>query len=130
MKFSSGELQEMQATQDAHMMDTCLIAEPAKTTDNYNLPAKSWNWDEAEELDCGFDASPSKELLDQVPASTAVVRLPIATVVSHQARLRITHRFGVPLDTPITFDVIGTARQGPSGLMVWLSNVTDGTDGE
>ena len=128
MKFSPGELQDMQGVQEAHMMDTCLIAEPAKTTGTYNLQVDGWNWAQAEESDCGFDASPSKELLDQVPSSTAVVRLPIATVISHQARIRITHRFGVSLDTPVTFDVIGTPRQGPSGLLVWLANVTDGSD--
>ena len=129
MKFSLGELDDMRMAQEAHMMDTCLIAEPTKTTGGYNLPAESWNWDNAAESDCGFDASPSKELLDQVPTSTAVVRLPIDTVISNQARARVTHRFSIPESSPITYEVIGTPRQGPSGLLVWLKNVTDGSDG-
>lgn len=129
MRFSRGELDDMKTMQEAHMMDTCLIAEPAKTTDLYNLPINGWDWDEAEESDCGLDTSPSKELLDQVPSSTAVMRLPSEIVISAQARVRVTHRFGIPESDPVTYEVIGTPRQGPSGLLVWLKNVTDGTDG-
>lgn len=125
--FSSGELSDLRATQEAHMMDTCLIAEPTTTTNSYNLPSRSWNWVGATESACGFDASPSKELLDQVPYSEAVVRLPIGTTISNVARVRVTERFGVTESSPITFEVIGAPRQGPSGLLVWLKKVTDGS---
>ena len=111
------------------MMDTCLIAEPSKTTDRYNLTVNDWDWDAAEESDCGLNLNPSQELLDQVPTSTAVMRMPLETVISSKARVRVTHRFGVPLQAAITFDVIGTPRPGPSGLMIWLTTVTDGSDG-
>lgn len=128
LMFGRGELNDMRSTQELHMMDSCLIAEPTTSTDSYNLPSKSWNWDNAEQSMCGFNANPSKELLDQVPESQAVCRLPIETVLNHRSRIRITHRFGEAIDA-ITFDVIGTPRQGPSGLLAWLKKVTDGSDG-
>ncbi len=129
IRFSTGELDDFKSMQEAHMMDTCLIAEPAKTADSNNIPIDGWDWNTAEESDCGIDTSPGKEMLDQVPSSTAVMRLPIDTVVSAQARVRVTYRFGIPETSPVTYNVIGTPRQGPSGLLVWLTNVTDGTDG-
>jgi len=129
MQFSRGELDELRAVQEAHMLDTCLIAEPTKTTDIYNVPVEAWAWTTAEESVCGFDASPSQELLNQVPSSEAVVRLPVETVISHQARIRIMKRFGETQAAPLTFEVIGAPRLGPSGLLVWLKKVTDGSDG-
>src|SRR5688500_2029210 len=92
--FSRGELADMRDVQEAHMMDSCLIAEPTITTDADNVPEESFNWNDATQSICGFNASPSKELLDQVPSSEAVVRLPIDTDISNGARVRITKRFG------------------------------------
>lgn len=126
--FSRGELDDMRDVQEAHMMDTCLIAEPTKTTNESNLPVASYDWDEAEQSICGFDPSPSQELLDQVPNSEAVNRMPIDTVISNEAYIRITKRFGETID-PLTYQVIGSPRRGPSGLLVWLVSVTDGSDG-
>lgn len=128
MNFSPGELNDMREAQEAHMMDTCLIAEPAKTADSYNLPAESWDWTAAETSLCGFDSSPSQELLNQVPSSEAVLRLPIETILSNQARVRVTKRFDETQDTPMTYEVIGAPRSGPSGLLIWLKQVTDGSD--
>ena len=110
------------------MMDTCLIAEPTKTTNESNLPVAFFDWDEAETSICGLNPNPSQELLDQVPESQAVLRLPIDTVISNEAYIRITKRFDESID-PVTYHVIGTPRQGPSGLLVWLKRVTDGSDG-
>jgi hypothetical protein len=127
--FSDGELNDMRAVQEAHMMDTCLIAEPAVTTNEYNLPNETFDWDGAEQSPCGFDGNPSKEVLDQVPTSEAVMRLPIDLTVSSKARVRIIKRFGERQDSPATYEVIGESELGPSGQRVWLRKVTDGSDG-
>jgi len=128
LNFSRGELDGMRDAQEGHMMDTCLIAEPTKTTNESNLPVASYDWTEALESICGFNANPSQELLDQVPNSEAVVRLPVETTISNEAYVRITRRFDESI-TPMTYQVIGTPRQGPSGLQAWLVSVTDGSDG-
>jgi hypothetical protein len=129
MSFSPSELTDLRDAQQTHMMDTCLICEPTSTNDTYNLPAHTFDWDEAEESPCGLNASPSKELLSQVPNSEAVLRLPIGTTISNLARTRITKRFGETQSSPITYEVIGMPRLGPSGMLVWLKKVTDGSDG-
>jgi hypothetical protein len=126
--FSRGELIGMRDVQEAHMMDLCLIAEPTISTDADNVPEESFSWPSAVVSQCGFNASPSKELLDQVPSSEAVVRLPIDTEISNGARVRITKRFGETQAAPITYGVIGMPKLGPSGLMVWLTKITDGSD--
>jgi len=128
LTFSAGELDGMRDVQTAHMMDSCLIAEPTSTTNADNVPEDSFNWTNAAQSPCGFNANPSKELLDQVPSSEAVVRLPIDTDISNGARVRVTKRFGETQTAPITYGVIGMPRQGPSGLLVWLVKITDGSD--
>lgn len=127
--FSAAELDDMQMVQEGHMMDTCRIAEPAVVEDSYNNPTESWNWTTAVESACGFNGNPGRELLNQVPDSQAVVRIPIETTLTQRARIRVTKRFGRTITPPITFAVIGQPRQGPSGLLVWLTKITDGTDG-
>lgn len=128
LHFSWQELDDMADVQTMHMMDTCLIAEPIVTTNSYNLPVETWSWNTADEHECGFDGNPSRELLSQVPDSQVTVRLPIDTEITNRARLRIIERHGRAI-TLITFAVIGQPRQGPSGLLVWLTKITDGSDG-
>ena len=128
LMFSRGELDDMRDVQESYMMDTCLIAEPTKTTNESNLPVVSFDWEEAEVSICGLNPNPSQELLDQVPESQAVIRLPMDTVISNEAYIRITKRFGESIDA-VTYQAIGAPRQGPSGLLLWLKKVTDGSDG-
>lgn len=127
--FSPGELDDMRDVQEAHMMDSCLIAEPSVTTDDYNNEVESYNWTAAPQSPCGFDADPKPEVLNQVPMSEVVIRLPHDTEISNRARIRITKRFGEREDNPITYSVVGMPEKGPSGLRVWLKKVTDGSDG-
>jgi len=128
LTFSAGELDGLRDSQEAHMMDTCKIAEPTITTDDYNNPVVSFNWNTATQSSCGFDGAPSKEVLDQVPSSEAVVRLSIDTEISNQARIRIAKRFEETQTSPITYEVVGLPELGPSGMQVWLKKVTDGSD--
>jgi len=125
--LTAGERALMETTQEAAMMDTCLIAEPTSTPDGYNNPVESWNWSTATEVECGFSASPSREIMRQVPECQATVRLPIGTAASSRARVRISKRFGEVEASPVTYEVIGVPRRGASGLLVLLKQVTDGS---
>jgi hypothetical protein len=42
--------------------------------------------------------------------SVAVVRLPVTTVVDVRSRVKITHRQGVALGTPLVFGIIAQRR--------------------
>jgi hypothetical protein len=117
----------MRFDQEAHMMDTCLIAEPTSTEDDYNNEVETFTWASAPQEVCGFNGNPSREVLNQVPTSEAIVRVPITRTISNRARVRITKRFGETEASPITYEVVGMPRSGPSGKLVWLKKVTDGS---
>ncbi len=126
--LSSQELADMRVTQDGAMQDTCLIAEPGTSSTNaYKLPTNTWDWAHATQSECGFDASPSAEVLNQVPTSEVTLRLPVTRTISNRARVRVTKRFGETQASPVTYEVVGMPRLGPSGLLVWLKKVTDGS---
>lgn len=127
LPLTAGERELMEGTQEAAMMDTCLIAEPSTTEDAYNNPVAAWTWSSATESECGFNPSPSREVMRQVPECDAVLRLPVDTTISAVARVRITKRFGETQSSPRNYEVIGNPRRGASGLLVWLRKVTDGS---
>ena len=125
--LSAAELAAMQDTQEDAMMDTGVILRYASTETEYNLLVETYTPD-ASGTACGFDGSPGKEVLDQVPMSEAVIRMPLATSVDAKDRVKITHRFGVAEAEPLTYEFVGLPKSGPSGLRLWVRKVTDGSD--
>ena len=127
--FSTAELAAMQATQESAMMDTCVVLEySAGTADEYGYPDPAWN--AGLSYACGLDGGGRRELLDeaQVVEYDAVLRLPIDAEVEQVDRIRITHRFGVELDTSVDYEIVAEPRRGPSGLLVTIRKVVDGRD--
>ncbi len=127
LSFSAAELAGLQAAQQAHMMDTCTVDVYTDAgADAYNNPNPSWVSGSA--LACGFMATKDDEgnAAGDVPVRDARLRLPIATVITSKDRITITKRHGVSI-TPVTYGVVGTPQRGPSGLVVALELVTDGS---
>lgn len=123
MPFSTDELSRMQATQEAAMMDSCvLVTKHRESTDGYGNPV--YGELDGAEIACGFDPTASREVPDgsEVAITDAQLRLPLAQEVNVQAisRVTITRRFGVVLASPLLFDVIGLPERGPSGLVLNL----------
>ena len=126
--FTSDELERMQAAQGDAMQDTCVrLAYGSSSTDDYGMPVATYTAGEA--MSCGFDPTAKEEAMDgtQVVMTDAKLRLPIGTTLDHRDRIRITHRFGVALASPPTFEIIGEPERGPSGLVLNLRLVTDGS---
>jgi head-tail adaptor len=121
--FSAAELEGMQATQEAAMMDQCeLLIRSESAADDYGMPVVRWLVSGTPM--CGLDTKASKEFLQaEAPYYDARVRLAIDTDISGVDRIRITHRFGVELGTPIEYEVQGEAIRGPSGLVVMVRAV-------
>ncbi|MCA9941634.1 MAG: hypothetical protein KC418_23500 [Anaerolineales bacterium] len=119
-----GELTGLQTTQAGHMMDTCVRLVYSSALDAYNIPQPTYT--PGDTLACGFNPSPSKEMMNQVPDVEAVLRLPVGTTLDNRDRLRITYRFGVAV-TNEDYEIAGQPRRGPSGLLVPLKKVTDGS---
>lgn len=126
--FSTDELAGLQAAQEAHHMDTCTIDVYTDAgADAFGNPNPSWVAGSA--LACGFQPSVPDEELDasHVPVFDAKLRLPIGTTVNPQNRITITKRHGVTLSPSRTFEIVGEPKRGPSGLVVELKAVTDGS---
>lgn len=113
------------------MMDTAVrLVYRVTGANEYGMAIKAWAEDE--ELACGYNATAIKQVMDgtRVTLTDARLRLPIGTTLDSLDRFRITKRLGEILADPPTYEILGEPRQGPSGLLVDLRLVTDGSDAE
>jgi head-tail adaptor len=122
--FTTTELSRMQGTQDSAMMDSCKILAYSAVADDYGNAAETYT--AGDEMDCGFDPTANREVMDdtEVVITDAALRLPIDTDVSNLDRIQITKRHGVDVADE-TFEIVGNAERGPSGLVLKLRRVTD-----
>ena len=129
--FTPGELTGLQATQEGAMQDTCqLLRRSSSTVDDFNRPVEVWTVVAA--YVCGYEPLQREEGMEETEVGQldARLRLPLAveSELDSDDRLKITKRFGVTLSAPPTLDIVGLARRGPSGLVLDLRLVTDGSD--
>jgi hypothetical protein len=130
---TAGQLSHLQAANVAAMWDTCVrVVYDGTATDTYGHPTPVWT--SGAILACGLDnlvgmSSARREVMigTQVVVIDARLRLPIDTTLDHRDRIRITHRHGVALSTPEVYEIMGEPARGPSGLVVDLRTVTDGS---
>ncbi len=123
--FSAADLTNMRATQENHMMDTCVIQAVVQTLASDRELVDTWPAD-GDELACGLDMRPGTERhgVDNIILRyDAVVRLPITATPDAGDRIKITERFGEILDTALVFDVVGPIQRGPSGIRVMLNRI-------
>lgn len=127
LPLTPGELSTMAGTQQAAMMDSCKVLAYSSSPDAWGQPTVTYTPGAA--IACGYSpaggqATQEVQLEDKTLAKVAAtVRLPLGTAVATRDRIQITHRFGVVLAGPITLEVAGPVRQGPSGLQVDLIQV-------
>jgi hypothetical protein len=129
--FTTDELSRMQTAQQNAMQDTCVIlTRTAGAADAYGYPAETWS--AATTTACGIDEHAQDEAMGdgEVVMVDAVIRLPIALdgTFDGSDRVQVTHRFGVALDAAVTYEIMGNPERGPSGLVLNLQKVTDGSD--
>jgi hypothetical protein len=127
---TTAQLTRMQDAAEAAMWDTCVILDydGESVIDDYGKPSPLWFPRDA--CACGFNASVPREVMGetQVVLTDAVLRLAIDTESDNKARVQITHRHGVELETPPTYEIIGEPARGPSALVLNLRLVTDGSE--
>ena len=124
--FTNSELSAMRQTQTSAMMDTCVVLiHGSGAIDAYGNPSAGYS--EGSPVRCGYHPGSSREVQqgNETVLVDATLRLPVGTVINSRDRVRLTHRFGEVLATPLLFDVMGQPAQGPSGLLVNLRRVTD-----
>jgi len=110
------------------MHDTCILrTRISGAVDEFNVPQQSWQT--SAPLDCGLTLARSRELMPgtEVPIYDARLRLAHDTELTSFDRIRVTHRYGEHLLVPLEFEVVGEPRLGPSGLVLDLRTVMEGT---
>lgn len=110
------------------MQDICQLgARSAGAADDFGVPAEVYTYGQS--LYCGYRELSPRELqgMTEVARFDGELRLPVDTAIDDIDRVRITHRYGVALATPRVYELAGDARRGPSGLVVQLVEVTDGS---
>ena len=119
--FSITELTGMRETQEAHMMDTCVIYRVAKREKNARGEAVK-TLDKGYESICGLQMEPlAKEYSDSFIEADidAILRLPLGTEVTPGDEIEIIKRFGESI-TPRRYEVERYTNDGPSGCRAYL----------
>lgn len=119
--FSITELNGMRDTQEAHMMDTCVIYRVEKREKNARGEAIK-TLSKGTESICGLQMEPlAKEYSDSFIEANidAILRLPLGTEVTPGDEIEITKRFGQSI-TPRRYEVDRFTNDGPSGCRAYL----------
>ena len=127
--LSPTELARMQATQESAMQDTCVILTRSTAVDDYNWPVESWA--DGVVSVCGLNFDPRTEGMTdtQVEQVDLEMRLPLGkeSLITATARVKVTKRYGVTISPQPVYEVVSGPDRGPSGLVVKLERVTDGS---
>jgi hypothetical protein len=114
----------MRSTQEAAMMDTCMVMPQSEAVDAIGHPVESWA--DGALTKCGLDPTGGQELRGTdktVVRWDARIRLPLGTAYEPKDRIKMVRRFGQICDE-IIYEIIGPADIGPSGLLLPLRKVS------
>ena len=128
--LSDLQMANMQAIQERSMADTCTIQRYQSSDDDYGNPKAAWpdGWS----VLCGLKHVDPDEVqgAGNVPIIDARLRLSLDYVdmIDERDRIKITHRYGTALETPQVFSIVGPVKRGPTGIVLELKIVTDGSE--
>ena len=119
--FSTIELNGMRETQEAHMMDECIVYHvTSKVKNKRGLYEKEF--DEGTRVICGVRKDPV-DMYNGETMRTAdidvVLRLPLSIVVNPEDEIEIVKRFGASVP-PTRYEVMRYVNDGPSGCRAYL----------
>lgn len=127
MVLSADELTGMRTTATESMPDTCKILTASETADGYGQMVTTWSTGSA--IACGFGwpgrmDGERRRANGTILVVAATLRLSLGTAVAVKDKVLITHRLGTAITPNLTFGVAGLPRQGPTGIVVDLEEVT------
>lgn len=125
------QLAQMREAQRRHMGDTVHILERVRDTDPSEFGRyDGLHWASVGAVTCGFKYVRKYEQMgaSKVPAADAICRLSQDVDLESTDRLLLVCIAGEALADPETYEVLAGPRIGPTGLVVELKRVTDGTD--
>lgn len=121
--LTTADLSQMQAVQDASMIDTCVIVTVTTTAGAYG--GQQATTTESSPTRCGLSFNTARRMdagRGPLAAVDAVLRLPLAAVVNASSQIRITHRNGAAV-TPQTYTVEGPVMPGRTCQIVGLKRL-------
>lgn len=119
----AADLAQMQAVQEASMIDTCVIVTTVTTTGAYGGQQQTTS--ESDPIKCGLSFNTARRMdagRGPLGAVDAVLRLPAAAVLNSTAQIKVTSRNGVAI-TPQTYTIEGPVMPGRTCLIVGLKRV-------
>jgi len=122
--FSTADLTNMRTTQDAHMMDTCILQTCTQTADSFRQLVETFA--DGAAISCGLDMRPGSErhTADKTVINyDATVRLPIASSPTTKDRVKVTKRHGTALGAALIYNIVGPIQMGPSGVRLMLKKI-------
>ena len=128
--FSASELDALRTTQTSYMPDLCEVGLRSTTQDALGQPNTTITYGAA--IPCGLNQGSGIGRMGSevrtgdltIVDRDAVLRLPHDTIIAADSVVRVTHRFGELLLTPLVYEVIGQPAEGASGVVVQLRAVT------
>lgn len=113
-------------TVEASMVDTCEILELTSALNDYGEEVGGFSV--VASTKCGFSppGTQSKERQGEGPQTSHYagrLRLPLGVAISENSRVRITHRKGRPLVTPLVYEVKGPPVVGTGQKLAQLYGV-------
>lgn len=119
--LSSTELSRMRSHAEETFQDTCVIQDyTAGAVDGLNQKAETWP--DGSTVSCGLRILKHREVLEnsETELIDARIRLPIGTSLDHRDKIKVTHRFGTALATPLIFRIVGEPVVSHSALQADL----------
>lgn len=118
------QLQHFQERQAASLMDTCHHLVYSESQNAINEVVATYTENNTD-VPCGLKQSGNERSRknDTVVQYDATIRLTLSERWNVRDRIKITKRFGVALATPLTYDIVSPAQEGPSGLQYLLRKV-------
>lgn len=119
----AADLAQMQAVQEASMIDTCVIVTVTTTTGAYGGQQVATS--ESAATPCGLSFNTARRMDAQrgpLASVDAVLRLPLGTAIDATSQVRITGR-NEAVCTPVMYQVEGPVMPGRTCLIVGLKRV-------
>ena len=109
------------------LRDRCTIGTyTAGASNDYNFSSATWDY--GNEIKCSYqdgsaDEAPSSVL--DVPKADATLWMLRGTAITPEFRIKLTKRNGIPLDSPLVFQVMGEPTQDVLLLKIKLKMVVE-----
>ena len=127
LAFTSGELAQMQRTQESAMQHRALFTpwQPVQDADSGQMVNAADVWGSTI---CGVDYSAKGQLIENTEGSFVAhyrLRLPhdMAAMARPLSQYRIATAFGYTAERPLVLEQVSEPAAGPSGIVVWARNV-------